>query len=335
MKIMTVVGTRPELIRLSVTIKLLDKACDHVLVHTTQNWDPTLNRNLVEELGIRTPDLDLRGGGESKLHFMGDAMIALAAFVRTQKPDAILILGDTNSCLSAGLVANHLRIPLFHCEAGNRCWDKRVPEESNRRMIDSMADFNLVYGEQQRLNLIREGHHPSTIVKTGSPMKQVISEYHRAVAVTSAEPYFALSVHRAENLRDGAEWLEELIRQLPHRCVVSTHPRLEQIVGLGATFQRPKGLNEWWNTQRNAAAVLSDSGTLPEEAYLLDFPAVNLRKSNERPEATEAGIVSVAGTDPDRILAALGTVGTTEEVIDDYEITNFAERVWSCLTSHI
>jgi UDP-N-acetyl-L-fucosamine synthase len=340
MKIMTIIGTRPELIRLSVTIKLLDQVCDHVLVHTGQNWDPTLNGDLFKELGIREPDLNLQGGQESKFHFMSEVLPVLAAFVKAQDPDAILILGDTNSCLAAAMVANSLNIPLVHCEAGNRCWSSVVPEESNRKMIDQISDLNLVYGEQQRLNLLREGHHPSEIVKTGSPMKEVIDAYHRVSGgYVSKKPYYALTVHRAENLQCGAGWLENLVSELQktHPCRVSCHPRLEKAMDTkdSKTYLRPQGLNDWWNIQKQAVAVLSDSGTLPEETYHLGFPALHLRHSNERPEATEAGVVTTVGVSPPVILAALKTVKSNREIIADYEVDNFAERVWSCLQSHL
>lgn len=333
MKIATVIGTRPELIRLSVTIKLLDKVCEHTLIHTNQNHDPTLKDILFADLGIRKPDLEVPPTKPNE--FQGNCEEVLTQCFKGYRPDGILILGDTHSCRATTIVAKQLGIPLFHCEAGNRCWDPRVPEENNRITVDHAASFNLVYTELQRMNLIREGLHPSKIAKTGSPMKEVIHEQAEAIQIPEPlqEPYYAISVHRHENLINGAKWLEDLVKNLSHqmKCVVSCHPRLQDHIKLGGSYLPPTGVKEWWEIQRHAVAVLSDSGTLPEEAYHLKFPALHLRHTNERPEATETGGVITVGTDPDRILKTLANVKPNYERIQDYEIANFSQRVWSCL----
>jgi UDP-N-acetylglucosamine 2-epimerase len=332
MKIATVIGTRPELIRLSVTIKLLDKVCEHTLIHTNQNDDPTLKDILFTDLGVRKPDLEVPP--TTPKEFQGNCEEVLTQCFKGYRPDGILILGDTHSCRATTIVAKQLGIPLFHCEAGNRCWDPCVPEENNRITIDHAASFNLVYTELQRMNLIREGLHPKNIVKTGSPMKEVIEQYGAQSPPEQTSPYYAISVHRHENLINGAKWLEHLVNKLSEQCycLVSCHPRLQQHIKMGGSYISPTTVKEWWEIQRHAKVVLSDSGTLPEESYYLNFPALHLRKTNERPEATETGGVLTVGTDPDRIMQAIETMLLrSTEKIQDYEISNFSQRVWSCL----
>ncbi|MGI5215734.1 non-hydrolyzing UDP-N-acetylglucosamine 2-epimerase [Plantactinospora sp. CA-290183] len=329
-RVMTVVGTRPEIIRLSRVLDRLDRTVDHVLVHTGQNWDRTLSEVFFTELRLRRPDRFLRVDTSSLGRVLGGVLIGMEEAIEELRPDALLVLGDTNSCIAA-LMARRMRIPVYHMEAGNRCFDLNVPEETNRRLVDHVADFNLVYTEHARRNLLAEGLHPRRITHTGSPMREVL-EHHRTDIAGSTildqlelEPdgYFVVSAHREENV-DQPERLHRLLEclravrstwRLP--VLVSTHPRtrkrLEALTADataldGVAFHEPFGLFDYVHLQTRARCTLSDSGTISEEAAILGFPAVTLRESIERPEALDAGGIIMTGLDPQGVVEAISVV---------------------------
>jgi UDP-N-acetyl-L-fucosamine synthase len=326
-RVMTVVGTRPEIIRLSRVIDRLDRTVEHVLVHTGQNWDPTLSDVFFSELRLRRPDRSLRVDTTSLGRVLGGVLTGMEEAIAELRPDALLVLGDTNSCIAA-LMARRMRVPVYHMEAGNRCFDLNVPEETNRRLVDHVADFNLVYTEHARRNLLAEGLHPRRILLTGSPMREVL-EHHRAEIAASTilerldltpGGYFMVSAHREENV-DAPERLHRLldclraVRDTWHLPVlVSTHPRtrkrLESLVTdpstlEGIVFHEPFGLFDYVHLQSRARCTLSDSGTISEEAAVLDFAAVTLRESIERPEALDTGTVIMTGLDPAGVVEAV------------------------------
>lgn len=357
MKVMTVVGTRPELIRLARVIHRLDDTAgiEHVLVHTGQNYDYTLNEVFFEDLGLRKPDHMLGVDTSSLGAVLGGTLIAAEQVMREEQPDAVLVLGDTNSCIAA-LMARRLRIPTYHMEAGNRCFDLNVPEETNRRMVDHVSDFNLVYTEHARRNLLSEGLHPRRILKTGSPMREVLNAYREQIDAStvledkglSEGGYFLVSAHREENV-DRPERLQSLLDcltavhahfNLP--VFVSTHPRTRKRLEAlpdwsepeGITFSEPLGFHDYNKLQLSAACVLSDSGTIAEESSLLGFPAVTLRDSIERPEALDTGGIIMTGLHAEDCVAAVQVAmdsGYTREGVshltpDDYLIDNTSER---------
>lgn len=350
MKVMTVVGTRPEIIRLSATIKLLDQHTDHVLVHTGQNYDYELNEIFFEDLGLRRPDHFLRADTSSLGAALGTILMGTERIVLAERPDAFIVLGDTNSCISA-IIAKRLKVPVFHMEAGNRSFDENVPEETNRRLVDHVADYNLVYTEHARRNLLSEGIHPSRILLTGSPMREVLMQNQEKIARSSAveqqhlQPgdYFLVSLHREENvdnpnrLASALGALQALRREYGLPVLVSTHPRTrERLRGqtdsalAGLTFHAPFGFHDYISLQMNAKVVLSDSGTISEEASVLGFPAVTMRDFIERPEALDAGAMITAGVNADSVLAAvrwaIGGAGSGGPV-PEYAIDNVSHRV--------
>ncbi|MFG1799633.1 non-hydrolyzing UDP-N-acetylglucosamine 2-epimerase [Micromonospora carbonacea] len=359
---MTVVGTRPEIIRLSRVIDLLDRTVDHVLVHTGQNWDPALSDVFFSDLRLRRPDRFLRVDTASLGRVLGGVLVGVEAAIEEHRPDALLVLGDTNSCIAA-LMARRMRVPVYHMEAGNRCFDLNVPEETNRRMVDHVADFNLVYTEHARRNLLAEGLHPRRILHTGSPMREVL-EHHRAAVEASTvldrlglEPggYFVVSAHREENVDDPAR-LRRLLDclaavrdtwRLP--VLVSTHPRtrkrLEAIpaadVALdGIDFHEPFGFLDYVRLQTRARCTLSDSGTISEESAILGFPAVTLRESIERPEALDAGGIIMTGLDPAGVVEAVAL--TVAQVAAhgvpcpaDYRVPDTSRRVVDFILSTV
>lgn len=352
LKVMTVVGTRPEIIRLSETIKLLDQHTEHVLVHTGQNWDYELNEVFFEDLGLRSPDHFLNADVSSLGAAMGSILAGTEKVIAKERPDAFLVLGDTNSCISA-VIAKRMRIPVFHMEAGNRCFDERVPEETNRRLVDHVADYNLVYTEHARRNLLSEGIHPSRILLTGSPMREVLDANKDAIDASDVliregvEPggYFLVSVHREENVDDD-ERLEAIVATLTAVAtkyalpvIVSTHPRtmkrLEALpdgVPTGIRFQKPYGFHDYNKLQKNAKAVLSDSGTISEESAILNFPAVTLRDLIERPESLDTGTIVTAGVDENDVLRALNIVLTrpfSAAIPTEYDVVDTSQRVLS------
>lgn len=349
-KVMTIVGTRPEIIRLSRVIARLDATVDHVLVHTGQNYDYELNGIFFDELGIRKPDHFLEVDTSSLGRVLGETLIKAEEVLLEEQPDAVLVLGDTNSCIAA-IMAKRMRIPVYHMEAGNRCFDENVPEETNRRLVDHVADFNLVYTEHARRNLLAEGLHPRRILLTGSPMKEVLMHHMEQFAQSSIltdlelEPqrYLLVSAHREENvdnpLRLGA-LLDSLVAAHEHFAVpvlVSTHPRtrlrleaLGRELPEGLIFHKPLGFIDYVRLQQDALCVLSDSGTISEESSVLGFPAVTLRDSIERPEALDTGAIIMTGLDPENVVEAVNVVITDQSagqhVPADYAIDNCSER---------
>ena len=357
MKVMTIVGTRPEVIRLSRVITLLDQTVDHVLVHTGQNYDHALNQVFFDDLGLRAPDHLLGIDTSSLGRVLGDTLVKTEEVLRAEAPDAVLILGDTNSSIAA-VMAKRMRIPVYHLEAGNRSFDENVPEETNRRMIDHVADFNLVYTEHARRNLLAEGLHPRRILLTGSPMREVLEAYRSQIDASdvvqrlglSPAGYFLVSAHREENV-DSPDRLRMLLECLTavHRrwglpVYVSTHPRtrkrLEALEGWtapdGITFHEPFGFHDYNQLQLRAACVLSDSGTIAEESTILGFPAVTLRDAIERPEALDTGGIMMTGLDPDDVVTAVEiamaapTAGTEPA---EYAMSNTSHRAVRFLLS--
>jgi UDP-N-acetylglucosamine 2-epimerase (non-hydrolysing) len=354
---MTVVGTRPELIRLSRVLQRLDstEGIEHVLVHTGQNYDYELNQVFFDDLGIRKPDHMLGVDTSSLGKVLGGTLIAVEEVLDAEQPDALLVLGDTNSCIAA-LMARRKKVPVYHMEAGNRCFDLNVPEETNRRLVDHVSDFNLVYTEHARRNLLAEGLHPRRILKTGSPMREVLDAYRSEIdSSTVLEDkglteggYFLVSAHREENV-DSPERLRMLLDCLTavHAAYdlpvfVSTHPRtrkrLEALPGWtepeGVIFSEPLGFHDYNKLQLSAACCLSDSGTIAEENSILGFPAITLRDSIERPEALDTGAIIMTGLVADDVVAAVGVAmasgyqrdGTSYLTPDDYLIDNASER---------
>ncbi|WP_299930990.1 non-hydrolyzing UDP-N-acetylglucosamine 2-epimerase [uncultured Nocardioides sp.] len=329
MKVMTVVGTRPEIIRLAAVIKRLDatEGIEHVLVHTGQNYDYSLNQVFFDDLGLRAPNHYMGVDTSSLGNVLGGVLVGTEKVLLEEKPDALLVLGDTNSCV-ATVMGKRMRIPTYHMEAGNRCFDENVPEETNRRLVDHVADFNLAYTEHARRNLLNEGLHPRRILVTGSPMREVLEEFRDQIdasdaldrlELTSGE-YFLVSAHREENV-DNPERLQKLLDCLAavrgkwgKRVVVSTHPRtrkrlesLDSKTDLsGIDFMEPFGFNDYNKLQIEAACVLSDSGTISEESSILGFPAVTLRDSIERPEALDSGSIIMTGLDTEDVVRGVG-----------------------------
>lgn len=354
LRVMTIVGTRPELIRLSRVIPRLDIAVEHILVHTGQNYDYTLNEIFFEELGIRRPDHHLGVDTSSLGTVLGDTLIRTEAVLNREQPDAVLVLGDTNSCIAA-LMAKRMRIPVYHMEAGNRCFDDRVPEETNRRLVDGVADYNLVYTEHARRNLLREGHPADSIILTGSPMREVLMTNLPAIESSpvleemSLEPggYFLASVHRQENV-DPPKRLEAVLASLGAvseewglPTVVSTHPRtrarMEKLPAWQANpslrFHKPFGFLAYNHLQLRAKCVLSDSGSISEESGILGFPAVTLRAATERPEFQDAGGIVNTDVYPSEVLAGVRAVlqgaaeGYRPTTVGEYTIDNTSARV--------
>jgi UDP-N-acetylglucosamine 2-epimerase len=351
MKVMTVVGTRPELIRLSRVVARLDRTVNHVLVHTGQNYDYELNGIFFDDLGLRRPDYFLEVDTSTLGHVLGETLIRSEEVMRAEQPDAVLVLGDTNSCIAA-LMAKRLRIPVYHMEAGNRCFDENVPEETNRRLVDHVADFNLAYTEHGRRNLLAEGLHPRRLLVTGSPMREVLEHFRPSIERSDildrlglqTGEYFLVSAHREENvdapsrLRQLLACLEQLQAKHGLPIVVSTHPRTRQrLEALGEPtdgdirWLAPFGFHDYNKLQLHAACVLSDSGTISEESSILGFPAVTLRDSIERPEALDTGSIIMTGLDPENVLDAVAITqadgAVTTSVPSGYEVTDTSHRV--------
>ncbi|WP_334156898.1 non-hydrolyzing UDP-N-acetylglucosamine 2-epimerase [Oryzomicrobium sp.] len=361
LKVMTVVGTRPEIIRLSRVIARLDEYCEHVLVHTGQNYDYELNQIFFDDLGIRKPDYFLSAAGASGAETIGKVIIAVDGVLATEQPDALLLLGDTNSCMAV-LPAKRRKIPTFHMEAGNRCFDMRVPEEINRRIVDHTADINLTYSSIAREYLLREGLPPDMVIKTGSPMYEVLSYYRAQIDQSavlarlglSAEGYFLVSAHREENVDSErnyqklASLLDTLAETYGLPVIVSTHPRTQKrIDATGTRFHpqvrllKPIGFSDYNHLQLHARAVLSDSGTINEESSILNFPALNLREAHERPEGMEEAAVMMVGLETGRALQALAILeeqgrGTTRSLrqVADYSMPNVADKVVRLIHSY-
>lgn len=360
LKVMTVVGTRPEIIRLSRVLAKLDQYTDHVLVHTGQNYDYELNEIFFDELKLRRPDHFLEAVGGSVAETIGNILARVDPLLESEKPDALLVLGDTNSCLAV-IAAKRRKIPIFHMEAGNRCFDQRVPEESNRKVVDHLADINLPYSDIAREYLLREGLPPDRIIKTGSPMHEVIHHYLPLIEASEvltrlgvgSEQYFVVSCHREENvdsernLGQLVEVLNGLAEQYGLRIIMSTHPRTRnRLTASGAQLSplvelmKPLGLPDYIQLQRHARAVLSDSGTITEESNILNFPAINIREAHERPEGMEEGAVMMTGLSLTRISQALDILADQPrsrrliQPVQDYAIENVSDKVLRIILSY-
>jgi UDP-N-acetylglucosamine 2-epimerase (non-hydrolysing) len=361
LKVVTVVGTRPEVIRLSRVIPKLDQYCNHFLVHTGQNYDYELNQIFFDELGLRKPDYFLDAAGGNGVETIGNVIISVDRILAEIEPDAMLILGDTNSCMAV-IAAKRRKIPTFHMEAGNRCFDMRVPEEINRRIVDHTADINLTYSSIARDYLLREGLPPDMVIKTGSPMLEVLNYYAQKIDNSDVlnrlnlerEKYFLVSLHREENIESeiafgrAVSMLNTLAENFQLPIIVSTHPRTQKrIDNIKANFHpgiqllRPLGFMDYNKLQISAKAVLSDSGTINEESSILNFPALNLREAHERPEGMEEASVIMVGLSIDRVLQALDLLQTqgrgydrTMYQVRDYSAPNVSDKVLRILLSY-
>jgi len=361
LKVMTVVGTRPEIIRLSRLIDLLDRHCEHVLVHTGQNYDYELNEVFFSDLGIRRPDCFLEAAGATAAQTIGQVIIAGDKALDEYQPDALLILGDTNSALVA-IAAKRRKVPIFHMEAGNRCFDFRVPEEINRRIVDHISDINLPYSQIARDYLLREGLPPDQVICTGSPMREVIEHYREGIEASDvvkrlglqAGQFFVVSSHREENvdapanLRRLCGVLDGLAEKYAEPVIFSTHPRTrKRLDSLGlqthalVQFHQPFGFLDYVHLQTRARAVLSDSGTITEESSVLNFPALNLREVHERPEGFEEGAVMMVGLSLERALQCLDILASQPRgelralrLVNDYAPNNVSEKVLRIIVSY-
>jgi len=363
LKIITVVGTRPEIIRLSRVIAALDDHCDHVLVHTGQNYDYALNQVFFDDLSVRKPDYFLNSAesSTSAAHTIGNLITAVDGLLAQVQPEAMLVLGDTNSCLSV-IPAKRRKVPIFHMEAGNRCFDQRVPEETNRRIVDHTSDINLTYSTIARDYLLREGLPPDQIIKTGSPMFEVLHYYlpqiqaSNVVSLLGLTPrqFFLVSAHREENIESEKPFtklvavLNSVAEEHDLPVVLSTHPRTQKRVdATGVVFHpnvrlmKPLGFHDYVNLQMNAKAVLSDSGTINEESSILNFPALNLREAHERPEGMEEAAVMMVGLEVDRVRQGLTIVCKQArgeqrdlQLVADYSITNVSAKIVRILHSY-
>jgi UDP-N-acetylglucosamine 2-epimerase (non-hydrolysing) len=335
---MSIVGTRPEIIKMSEIVKKLDKYTDHIFIHTGQNYDYELNEIFYKDLDLRHPDHVLQTAGDSLAETVGNILFEVEKMLDLYEPDAVVILGDTNSALS-GIIAKRKKIPLFHLEAGNRCFDDNVPEEINRRILDHISDVNMVYNEGQRAYLRDEGIAKDRIFVMGSPMKEVLSKQELTY---TDNPYYLVSIHRdenteiPENLNILIDTLGELAKRAP--VLVSTHPRLRsKIDGLAiphVTFHKPFGFKEYLNLQRNAICVISDSGTIAEEASILGFPAITIRNAHERAEATDYGSILMSGVDKKSILSCLDIVRPSATIPPGYEVDNCSDRVLNVIIGY-
>ncbi|MFZ6724243.1 non-hydrolyzing UDP-N-acetylglucosamine 2-epimerase [Undibacterium sp. MH2W] len=363
LKVVSVVGTRPEIIRLSRVLAKLDQHCEHILVHTGQNYDYELNQIFFENLGIRKPDFFLNSaeGSSGAAHTIGNLIIAVDQVLEEVKPEAMLVLGDTNSCLSV-IPAKRRKIPIFHMEAGNRCFDQRVPEETNRRIVDHTADINLTYSTIARDYLLREGLPPDLVIKTGSPMFEVLTHYLPQIDASTVlndfgletGKFFVVSAHREENIESLqsftklCEILNAVAQEYGLPVIVSTHPRTQKrIDATGTTFHplvrlmKPLGFHDYVKLQKSARAVLSDSGTINEESSILNFPALNLREAHERPEGMEEAAVMMVGLEVDRVkqgLAILQSQLSGEDrslrLVADYSMPNVSDKVVRIIHSY-
>ena len=356
LRVVTVVGTRPEIIRLSRTLCALDRAFDHVLIHTGQNYDPLLSQVFFDQMGLRAPDYNLESAGGSALHTIGALLANIDPILDQVRPDAMLLLGDTDSCLAV-IAAKKKQIPVFHMEAGNRCFDERVPEEVNRRLVDHLSDINLPYSDLARENLLREGLPPDRVIKTGSPMREVLDFYADGIESSDVlarlgleeQNYYVISCHRAENVdhpdrlaRLGAV-LHAVAARDSCRVVFTAHPRTrERLTRFGTALPPqvellpPFGFLDYVQLQKRAKVVLSDSGTITEESSILGFPALNLRDAHERPEGMEEAAVMMTGLEPDRVVQGLEILGRSKPMssVSDYETSSVSEKVVRIILSY-
>jgi UDP-N-acetylglucosamine 2-epimerase (non-hydrolysing) len=360
LKVMTVVGTRPEIIRLSAVINKLDEseAIDHVLVHTGQNYDYELNEIFFNDFNLKKPDYFLNAATGTAVETIGNILVKIDPILEEVKPDAFLVLGDTNSCLCA-IAAKRRHIPIFHMEAGNRCFDQRVPEETNRKIVDHTADINLTYSDIAREYLLREGLPADRVIKTGSPMFEVLDSRKEDIEKSDVlerleledEKYFVISAHREENISseqnflDLVDSLNTIAEKYKMPLIVSTHPRTRKMIeAKGIVFNplvktmKPLGFNDYVKLQKNAKAVLSDSGTISEESSILGFRALNIRQAHERPEAMEEASVMMVGLKKERILQGLEVLETQEKatlrLVGDYSMPNVSDKVLRIILSY-
>ena len=361
-KVMTIVGTRPEIIKLCRVIHELDRHTDHVLVHTGQNYDYELNEIFFKELEIRKPDHFLNAAGETAAETIGKVITNSDKVMVLENPDALLLLGDTNSCLAV-ISAKRRKIPIFHMEAGNRCFDQRVPEEINRKIVDHTSDINLTYTEHARRYLLAEGIKPETVIKTGSPMKEVLEHYGTQIDTSDVlerlqiepERYFVVSAHREENVDSETNFehflgsLKAISEKYKKPIIVSTHPRTrKKIEGLGVEtldkrirFLKPLGFFDYIKLQMNAFCVISDSGTITEESSILNFPAATIRQAHERPEGMDEGTLIMCGLKADRVIKSIDVVTTQSsksirqfKLIHDYDTNNVSKKVLKIILSY-
>jgi len=363
LKVMTVVGTRPEIIRLSRVIDALDasEAVEHIIVHTGQNYDYELNQIFFEDLGLRKPDYFLEAAGKTATETVGNILIKIDPLLEELKPDAFLVLGDTNSCLCA-IPAKKRHIPIFHMEAGNRCFDQRVPEETNRKIVDHISDINLTYSDIAREYLLREGFAPDRIIKTGSPIFEVLNHYLPQIEASEVlnklnleeGKFFVVSSHREENINSEKNFrglmtsLNAIAEKYQYPIIVSTHPRTQNMIDKmqiemrpEIQFLKPLGFHDYNALQKRAYAVLSDSGTISEESSILNFRALNIRQAHERPEAMEEASVMMVGLSPERILQGLAQVLQQKvgaernfRLVSDYSMPNVSEKVVRIIISY-
>lgn len=362
LRVVTVVGTRPEIIRLSCVIPKLDRHCDHVLVHTGQNYDYELNGIFFDNLAIRRPDIFLEAAGETSAATIGNVIALSDKVLRDLRPDAVLILGDTNSCLAA-IAAKRLRIPIFHMEAGNRCFDQRVPEEINRKIVDHIADINLTYSGIARENLLSEGLPADMVICTGSPMMEVLNRYSSQIGQSTiladigveSDRYFVVSAHREENVESRENFskivsiLNDLAENYGLPVILSTHPRTQKRIddwGIsflpGVKLAKPFGFTDYVALQKSARAVLSDSGTITEESSILNFPALNMRETHERHEGMAEAAVMMVGLNRDRVRQALNILSTQQrgeerqlQLPKDYAVPNVSEKIVRIILSYV
>lgn len=357
---MTIAGTRPEIIRLSRVMCALDKYYDHVIVHTGQNYDYELNEIFFSDLELRKPDHFLNAAGASAAETIGNVISSVDIVLEKEKPDAVLVLGDTNSCLAA-IPAKRRKIPIFHMEAGNRCFDQRVPEETNRKIVDHVADINLTYSDIARQYLLNEGLPPDRIIKTGSPMYEVLSYYREKIEQSDVlhrlsltpHQYFVVSAHREENVESNnivelIDTLNTLAEETRFPVIVSAHPRTRKRIDTdnikmheGVRLMKPLAFTEYVKLQMDAKVVLSDSGTINEESSILNFPALNIREAHERPEAMEEASVMMVGVSAKRILQAIAMLENQPRgperalrLVADYSVPNVSEKIARIILSY-
>ncbi|WP_031425090.1 non-hydrolyzing UDP-N-acetylglucosamine 2-epimerase [Flavimarina sp. Hel_I_48] len=361
-KVMTIVGTRPEIIKLSEVIKELDKYTNHILVHSGQNYDYELNEVFFKDLGLRKPDFFLEAAGTNAAETIGNVITKSDALLEQEKPDALLLYGDTNSCLSV-IAAKRKKIPIFHMEAGNRCFDQRVPEEINRKIVDHLSDINMPLSEHARQYLLNEGLRPETVIKTGSPMLEVLTRQMEAIDASSvlqreglkARDYFIVSIHREENVdseenfNDLMESLNAISHHFDKKVIISTHPRtrkkLEEINFVSENdklvFSKPFGFHDYIHLQKNAFCVISDSGTITEEASILNLPAITIRQAHERPEGMDEATLIMTGLKKDLIMNSIEVITSQfaekeypVHKVRDYDVDNVSTKVLRIILSY-
>ena len=357
MKVMTIVGTRPEIIKLSTTIKELDKYTEHILVHTGQNYDYELNEIFFKDLGLREPDVYMNAAGENAAETIGNVIIKSDELIKKYQPDAILLYGDTNSCLSV-ISAKRNKVPVFHMEAGNRCFDERVPEEINRKVVDHLSDINMTLTEHARRYVVSEGVRPETVIKTGSSMKEVLNECKENIDNSDVlerlnlekGKYFVLSTHREENVDNPRnfkaliESINAVAEEYKMPIIFSAHPRTrKKIEAEGIIFSdyvkymKPLGFNDYNKLQQNAFCVISDSGTITEESSIMGFPAITIRQAHERPEGMDEGTLIMSGVDKEDVLDAIKVVTDEDKkphIVNDYDVDYVGMKVVKIIMSY-